>query len=100
MFPGMKIQWRTIWHNKHQVSDQIEENSVFWKNWMFHFAKPDSSVFGRCKVQQSVLLNRVQQNQMVRFLKSEGPKFLGLRMNQAKQSWLILMIGGHPWYVI
>jgi hypothetical protein len=27
----MKIQWRTIWHNKHQVSEQIKENSIFWK---------------------------------------------------------------------
>jgi hypothetical protein len=27
----MKIQWRMIWRSKHQVSNQIEENSVFWK---------------------------------------------------------------------
>jgi hypothetical protein len=29
MFLGMKIHWRTIWRNKHQVSDQIEVNSTF-----------------------------------------------------------------------
>jgi hypothetical protein len=29
MFPGMKIQWQTIWCSKHQVSDQIEEILVF-----------------------------------------------------------------------
>jgi hypothetical protein len=31
-------------YNKHQVSNQIKENLVFWKNRMFWFAKPDSSV--------------------------------------------------------
>jgi hypothetical protein len=46
MFPGMKIQWRMIWHSKHQVSEQINENLVLWKIRMFRFAKPDSPVFG------------------------------------------------------
>jgi hypothetical protein len=41
---------------------------------MFQFAKPDSSVFGRCTEQQYVLLNRVQQNRMVQFLKSGGSR--------------------------
>jgi hypothetical protein len=45
MFPGMKIQWRTIWHSKHRVFNQSEENLVFWKNRMFRFAKPDSPLF-------------------------------------------------------
>jgi hypothetical protein len=53
-----------IWHNKHQVSDRIEENLVFWKNKMFRFAKLDSPVFGRCTVWQSILQNQVQQNLM------------------------------------
>jgi ribonuclease HI len=64
---------------------QIEKNLVFWKNWMFWFAKPDRPVFRRCAVRQSVLLNQVQQNRMVQFLKSEGPNFLRFWMNQAKQ---------------
>jgi hypothetical protein len=67
---------------------------------MLRFAKPDSSVFSRCVVRQSVLLDQVQQNQTVQFLKSDGPKFPGLRTNQAKQRWSVLMIEGHPWYVI
>jgi hypothetical protein len=29
MFLGMKILWRTIWHSKHQVSDQIKEILIF-----------------------------------------------------------------------
>jgi hypothetical protein len=69
--------------------------------------KPDVPVcqigqpaFGRCTEQQSVLLNQVQQNRMVQFLKLEGPEFLGLQMNQAKWWWPIMMIGGHPCYVI
>jgi ribonuclease HI len=37
MFPGMKIQWQTIWRSKPQVFDRIEENLVFWKNRMFRF---------------------------------------------------------------
>jgi hypothetical protein len=49
---------------------------------MFQFAKPDSSVFGRCAVRQSVLLDQVQQNWMVQFLKSEGAKFPGFWMKQ------------------
>jgi hypothetical protein len=73
-----------IWHIKHQVSDQIKENSGFWKNWMFRFAKPDNPVFSGCTVRQSVLLNQVQQNQTVWFLKSEGPEFPELGTNQAK----------------
>jgi hypothetical protein len=64
-----------IWRSKHQDSDQIKEKSVFWKNWMFRFAKPDSPIFGRCAVQQSILLNQVQQNWMVQFLRSEGLEF-------------------------
>jgi hypothetical protein len=67
---------------------------------MFRFAKLDSLVFGRCGVRQSVLLDQVQQNRAVWFLKPEGPEFLGLWMNQVKQQWSILMIGGHPWYAI
>jgi hypothetical protein len=31
IFSVMKIHWRTIWCRKHQVSDQIEKNLVFWK---------------------------------------------------------------------
>jgi hypothetical protein len=42
---------------------------------MFRFAKPDSPIFGRCAVQQSILLNQVQQNWMVQFLRSEGLEF-------------------------
>jgi hypothetical protein len=34
---GIEIQWQTIWHNKHQVSDRIKENSIFWKTRMFQF---------------------------------------------------------------
>jgi hypothetical protein len=30
MFPGMKIQWQMIWRSRHQVSDQIEEDLVFF----------------------------------------------------------------------
>jgi hypothetical protein len=30
--------------------EQIDENSVFWKNRMFRFAKPDSLVFSWCTV--------------------------------------------------
>jgi hypothetical protein len=41
------------------------ENSVFWKNRMFRFAKPDSPVFNRLVIRQSILLNQVQQNRMV-----------------------------------
>jgi hypothetical protein len=37
MFSGIKIQWQMIWHNKHQASDQIKENSAFLKNRMFRF---------------------------------------------------------------
>jgi hypothetical protein len=69
---------------KNQVSDQIEENLVFWKNQMFQFAKPDSPVFSRCTMQKSVLLNQIQQNRTVRLLKPEGPKFPGHRTNQVK----------------
>jgi hypothetical protein len=74
-----------VWHNKHQVSDQIEEKSFFWKKQIFRFAKSDSSVFSRCAVQQSVLLDQVQQNWTVRFLKQDGPEFPGVRTNKAKQ---------------
>jgi ribonuclease HI len=59
MFPGMKIQSRMIWHSKHQVSNQIEENLEFWKNRMFRFAKPNILIFNRCIVQQSILLNQI-----------------------------------------
>jgi hypothetical protein len=31
IFPEMKIQWQMIWHNKHQVFNRIEKNSVFYK---------------------------------------------------------------------
>jgi hypothetical protein len=47
---------------KHQVSEEVKEILVFWKNQMFWFAKPDSPVVSRCIVQKSVLLNHVQQN--------------------------------------
>jgi hypothetical protein len=31
-----------IWRSKHQISDRIEKKkSIFWKNWMFRFAKSD-----------------------------------------------------------
>jgi hypothetical protein len=56
MFLGMRIQWQTLWHIKHQVP-----------------------VFDQCAVQQYVLLNQVWHNRMVRFLKPEGPKFSGTR---------------------
>jgi hypothetical protein len=26
IFPKIKIQWRTIWRSKHQVSDEIKKN--------------------------------------------------------------------------
>jgi hypothetical protein len=39
----------------------------------------DSPVFSQCSLQQFVLLNRVQQKQMVQFLKPEGPKFQDCR---------------------
>jgi hypothetical protein len=52
----MKIQWRMIWRSKHQVSDQIEEYSVFWKTGYSDFqsmcsvticsAKPSSAIPG------------------------------------------------------
>jgi hypothetical protein len=100
MFPGMKIQWQTIWRNKHQVSEQIEENLVFWKNWMFRFTNPDSLVFSQCTVRESILLNQIQHNWTVRFLKLEGLEFPGFQTKQAKQQRPLLMIGGHPWYVI
>jgi hypothetical protein len=32
-----------IWHSKHQVFDQIEENLVFWKNQTIRFTKPNSA---------------------------------------------------------
>jgi hypothetical protein len=31
----MKIQWQMIWHGEHQVSEQIEENSVSRKTGCF-----------------------------------------------------------------
>jgi hypothetical protein len=34
-----------IWHSKHQVSNQIEENYIFLKNWMFQFVKSNGPVF-------------------------------------------------------
>jgi hypothetical protein len=83
MFPGMKIRWRMTWHSKHQVSDQIEENLVFWKNWMFRFAKL-SSVFSRCAVRQSVLLVQVQQNRTVQYGKLKGPEFPRLRAKRVR----------------
>jgi hypothetical protein len=73
-----------IWHSKHPIFDRIKENSIFWENRMFQFAKPNNPVFGRCTVQQSILLNQVQQNRMFQFLKPEGPNFLGSRTKQAK----------------
>jgi ribonuclease HI len=56
----------------------------FLSNWMFWFDKPDSLIFGRCTVQQSVLQNQVQQNQMFQFLKLEGLEFLGSWTKRAK----------------
>jgi hypothetical protein len=29
---------------QHQVSDQIKESCMFWKNWMFRFPEPDGLV--------------------------------------------------------
>jgi hypothetical protein len=67
---------------------------------MFRSTKLDVPVFDRCVVRQSILLNQVQQNRMVRSLKLKGPEFLGHRMRLAKQRRSMLMIRGHPWYVI
>jgi hypothetical protein len=67
---------------------------------MFLFAESNSPVFSRCVVQKSVLLNQVQQNRTVWFLKPEGPKLPKLWSNQEKERQPVLMIGGHPWYVI
>jgi ribonuclease HI len=47
---------------KHPISDQIEENSIFWKHRMFQFAKLYSLVFGRRAVRQYVMLDQIQQN--------------------------------------
>jgi hypothetical protein len=63
---------------------------------MFRFAKPDSSIFSRCTVRESILLNQIQHNRTVWFLQPEGPEFPGLQMKQVKQRWPVLMIGGHP----
>jgi hypothetical protein len=41
--------------------------------------KSDVPVFDQCAVQQYILLNQVWHNQMVRFLKPEGPEFSGTR---------------------
>jgi hypothetical protein len=41
---------------------------------MLRLAKPDVPIFSRCIVPQSVLLNQIQQNRMVRFQKLEGQK--------------------------
>jgi hypothetical protein len=57
-------------------------------------------VFSRCTVQKSVLLNQIQQNWMVQFLKPDGPKLPGTQTIQGKRRRLILVIGGHLWYVI
>jgi hypothetical protein len=65
-----------IWHNKHQISNQIKENCMFYKNRMFRFTKPDGLVFGRCRVLKFILLNLIQQNWKARFQKSEVPEFL------------------------
>jgi hypothetical protein len=56
----------------------------FLEKQMFRFAKPDSPVFGRCTVRQSILLNQVQQNWMFQFLKQEGPEFPRSWTKQAK----------------
>jgi hypothetical protein len=43
----------TVVHNLAQqahVSEQIEKNSIFWKNRIFQFAKPDNLFFSRCVV--------------------------------------------------
>jgi ribonuclease HI len=66
---------------KHQVFDQIKENSVSRKNRMFRFTKSDGPIFGRCAVQQSVVWDQVQKSRTVQFLKLEGPKILALRTN-------------------
>jgi hypothetical protein len=84
------------------VNDLVQQASDFRSNrGKFDFLeKPGSPIFGRCAVRQFVLLDQVQQNRTVLFLKSEGPKFPRPRTNQAEQRRSILMIGGHPWYVI
>jgi hypothetical protein len=55
-----------------------DENTVFWKNGMVRFTKLDVPVFSQCAVRQSIMVNQVQQNRIVRFLKLEGLKFSGL----------------------
>jgi hypothetical protein len=42
---------------------------------MLRFPKPDGAIFDRCRVLKSILLNRVQQNWMVRFQKPKGLEF-------------------------
>jgi hypothetical protein len=49
MFSGMKIQWRTIWRSKHQVSEQIEENSVFCQTRQSSFQSVHSAMI--CSVE-------------------------------------------------
>jgi hypothetical protein len=63
---------------------------------MFWFIKPVSLVFSQCTVQKSILLNQIQQNWTIQFLKPNGPKFPGLRVKKAKQRRPVLMIEGHP----
>jgi hypothetical protein len=69
------------------ANDLMQQASGFQSNQeKFSFLKkPDGLIFGRCTMQQSVLLDQVQQNRIVRFLKPEGPKIPGTRMRQAKQ---------------
>jgi hypothetical protein len=76
------------------ASDLAQQASDFHANrGKFNFLeKLDVSVcqtgqsdFQPCTVRQSVLLNQVQQNRTVQFLKSKGPKFPGLQAKQVKQ---------------
>jgi hypothetical protein len=62
------------------VNDLAQQASGFRSNQgkFGLLEKMDVPVFDRCAVQRSVLLNQVQENRMVRFLKPEGLEFPGL----------------------
>jgi hypothetical protein len=40
------------------------------------------------------------ENWMVQFQKLDVLEFIGTRAKQANQRWPILLIRGHPWYII
>jgi hypothetical protein len=83
------------------VNDLAHEASSFRSNRekIGIMEKSDVPIFSQCTMQQSVLLNKIQQNRMVQFQKPKDPKFPGTQTIRVKwQS--IMMIEGHPWYVI